>query len=95
VVDKMNKLSKHHVLATDSFYTSFKLCQLNFSCVGSIKKNRLPLAKEEANSSIPKGTYDFFQKGDIFITKYLDKKVFFTISNFIKKYHKRMPKMAK
>jgi len=72
----MNKLSKHHVLSTDSYYTSFKLCQFNFSYVGSIKKNILSLAKEEANSSIPKGTYVFYQKGDMLITKYSNKKVF-------------------
>ena len=60
-----NKLSKHHILATDSYYTSVKLCQLKFSFVGSIKKNRLTLAKEEAYSAITKGTYVFYKKENL------------------------------
>jgi len=54
VIDLMGKLIKIHLLASNSFYSSEKLCTMPFAFIGSVKINRLSLPKEEKNKRLEK-----------------------------------------
>ena len=69
VVDMMAKLTKIHLLATDSFYSSEKLCKMLFAFIGSVKVNRTSLPNELKKRKIEKKYLEFYCKSiEIMIT---------------------------
>jgi hypothetical protein len=78
-----------HILATDGLYTSEKLLlEKDFKFIGSIRPSRIRMKHDkEIIKEISKGTFKYYYKyegGDFqILTKYMDSKLLFLVSNFV------------
>jgi hypothetical protein len=77
-----NTNNKPHILAADGLYSSEELldCE-DFYYVGSIRKNRIKMNKDERDKKLDKNEWTFYVKGNSLLTKYMDKKLMYVISN--------------
>ena len=77
-----------HILATDGLYSSEKLLlEDDFKFIGAIRPGRIKSNHRQIMKSIKRGTFEYYYKyeNDDFqvLTKYMDSKLLFLISNFI------------
>ena len=78
-----------HILATDGLYTSEKLLlEKDFKFIGAIRPSRIRMKhNKEIIKEINKGTFKYYYKyeeGDFqVLTKYMDSKLLFLVSNFV------------
>jgi len=77
-----------HILATDGLYSSEKLLlEEDFKFIGAIRPGRIKSNHRQIMKSIKRGTFEYYYKyeNDDFqvLTKYMDSKLLFLISNFI------------